>query len=988
MADDDFPAAPSASTAGLASSTAGPTSSTTGLAHAAGRGASATFAGQVVRIGVQLAGIVILGRLLAPSDYGLVASITAIIGIGEVIRNFGLSMAAIQARELSREQKDNLFWINSLIGLVLSAAAFLLSPAIAALYGDPRLLALTQALSITFLLNGISTQFRADLNRKLRLLPLAGTEIGAQLGGLAVGITMAIHGLGYWALAGQQISQGLFAIALLVPVTGWFPGRFHRRTPLAHLLKFASSLTGTQLLGYVSRNTDSVVIGATLGAGPLGLYNRAFQLLLLPLNQINAPSTRVALPVLSRLHEEKDRYDRFLLLGQTIVLHTATLVLAYCCAQATPIIRIALGEQWLASAPIFQILALAGFFEAAGYATYWVFLSKGLSTQNLYFSLATRPLLIACVLVGSLWGVYGVAAGYSLGVGLIWPIGLWWISRVCDAPAKKMFLSGVRAVLGCSMAVAASYFSTVWIPTDHPLASLMLGGVTLLAAVTILAVIWPSYRRDLTAILRSRRFFGGNRTAPNRTQSGSTQPGKPRKPRRIVRAIRGRIRRSIRSLLAESRLGFALDRSAFNRGFSRDIADHGDSEESAPRIHLLIAPPGEGNIGDQSMVESFLENTTGRVIVLVRRVNDIRIPPSHATRSQLLALPALIYGTGSSHRHDIIAYAALVRKALSVTVVGADIMDGVYSTRGSVRRSQLAALASMSGVYSQILGFSWNARPHRGALISLRRADRAGTRLLLRDPVSAARARANGLAGVTEVADAVFSATTVATTILAETIAECVGETRPRYVVINVSGMTSRSMDQTTEYATVIRWLRDAGLTVVLLPHVIRPSADDQVACSVLFSRLTEHAAIDPGLIFVDRLLEPAEVRGLCAEAEFVLTGRMHLAIHALWSGVPAITVSTQGKVEGMLSLVGTAELCVCTGAGFAEQVIPLMAQILADPIELRGRISIRLPRLRELAQLNFSALTSLETAADSRAAATATQTPTALLDRKDQTRT
>lgn len=486
---------------------------TAGLGRAAGRGASVTLVGQLIRILVQLTGIVVLGRLLSPSDYGLVASVAAIIGVGEVLRNFGLSSAAIQARELSRNQRDNLFWINGLIGLVLTVVAFLCSGPIAALYGDDRLVALTQVLSVTFLLNGLATQFRADLNRSLRFIPLAASEIGAQIGGLVVGVVMALNGFGYWSLAGLQVSQGILMIVLLIPVTKWFPRWYDRRTEMMSLIRFGSNLAGTQLLGYASRNTDSIVIGATLGAGPLGLYNRAFQLLTLPLNQINAPSTRVALPVLSRLQDDRERYARFIILGQTIMLHLVSIVLAFACAQATPIIRIALGDQWLESAPIFQILSIAGFFEAAAYATYWVFLSKGATRQNLYFALVTRPLLISFVLVGSLWGVYGVAAGYSLGVAIIWPAGLWWISRVTDAPARAMFMTGVRAILGYGIATVCSIAATLWVPGHLPIVSIGVGGVALIAAVGLLMLVWPAFRRDVRSILMSRRFLRDSRSA-------------------------------------------------------------------------------------------------------------------------------------------------------------------------------------------------------------------------------------------------------------------------------------------------------------------------------------------------------------------------------------------------------------------------------------------------------------------------------------------
>jgi PST family polysaccharide transporter len=506
-----------------------------GLGRTAGRGAATTLSGQLIRILVQLTGIVILARLLSPSDYGLIASVTAIIGIGEVFRDFGLSSAAVQAKELSRNQQDNLFWINTLIGLVLTAVAIVCSPLIAALYGDDRLMQLTQVLGFTFLLNGLATQYRAHLNRNFRFMALAGTEIAAQIGGLVVGVVMALTGYGYWALAGQQISQGMLMIVVLLAVTRWLPRWMHRRTEMAGFIKFGSSLAATQLLGYASRNTDSVVIGATLGPGPLGLYNRAFQLLLLPLNQINAPSTRVALPVLSRLHDDAERFARFVILGQTIMLHLVSFILAFACSQAVPVVTIALGQKWLEAAPTFQILSIGGFFQAAAYATYWVFLAKGITKQVLYFALVTRPMLIGFVLLGSLWGVNGVAAGYSLGVGIIWPLGLWWISRTTGAPATRMFLTGARAIAGYGFATASSFAATFWVPPSMPLASMGLGFAALLAAIGVLAVLWPAFRRDVAAIVRSRAFVtasketaSSKKSVPDRTDQ--TNPDSSREP--------------------------------------------------------------------------------------------------------------------------------------------------------------------------------------------------------------------------------------------------------------------------------------------------------------------------------------------------------------------------------------------------------------------------------------------------------------------------
>ncbi len=113
-------------------------------ARAAG-GAFVTMAGQGVRVAVQFGGIILLARLLTPHDYGLMAMVTAIVGAAEILRDFGLSSAAVQAREVSRAQRDNLFWINTGIGLLLAVAVFAGANALAAFCREPALVQISRS---------------------------------------------------------------------------------------------------------------------------------------------------------------------------------------------------------------------------------------------------------------------------------------------------------------------------------------------------------------------------------------------------------------------------------------------------------------------------------------------------------------------------------------------------------------------------------------------------------------------------------------------------------------------------------------------------------------------------------------------------------------------------------------------------------------------------------------------------------------------------
>lgn len=162
---------------------------TPSLARSAARGSLVTLVAQAVRIGTQFVSIFVLARLLDSVDYGYLAMVLAIIGVAELVRDFGLSAAAVQSRSLSNAQQSNLFWLNSLIGLVSSVLVLAVSPLIALLYGEPALTPITLALAPIFLLNGIATQFRARMNRDLRFVALAAADVLPQVAAFAVAIS-------------------------------------------------------------------------------------------------------------------------------------------------------------------------------------------------------------------------------------------------------------------------------------------------------------------------------------------------------------------------------------------------------------------------------------------------------------------------------------------------------------------------------------------------------------------------------------------------------------------------------------------------------------------------------------------------------------------------------------------------------------------------------------------------------------------------------
>ena len=400
------------------------------------------------------------------------------------------------------------------------------------------------------------------------------------------------------------------------------------------------------------------------------------------------------------------------------------------------------------------------------------------------------------------------------------------------------------------------------------------------------------------------------------------------------------MKKHIRAALGHPRLLHLFDRLMFTIG---------PATSQPSTFSLLIAPPGAGNIGDQAMVEAFLENIPGNVRIICHGQQDICIPDQHAERTRVIVLPGLIYGHLLPHLRSIGVFRRLLGRAQMVAITGADIMDGAYNWQASTNRANIAWLAAQANIPVRILGFSWNGRAHPQALAALKRATAAGVQLCLRDPLSAERARADGLANVTEVADIVFAARTVnfatASQLLYSLPSQC------NYALVNASGLIGRSPVQIEGYVRIIRELQHHGLQVILLPHVSRPGGDDLPVCREICEALG-----DSTVLMIERLLSPAEIRGLTAGATLTVTGRMHLAIMSLYSGVPAITLATQGKVEGMMRLFGAEFLAVEPRPDFAERIVALIQQVLARPDDLRQHLHSKLPAVRTLARRNFDA--------------------------------
>lgn len=475
------------------------------LGRAAARGAASTLVAQAVRIIIQVGSVAVLARILRPEDFGLLAMVLAVLGVAELLRDFGLSQAAVQARHLGRLEQNNLFWLNVLLGFVAAAAFAASAPLVARFYGEPELHAIMLWLSLIFVLNGFATQFRVVLTRRLAFGTLGSADVIAQFVGSAAGIAVALCGGGYWALVTQQCVIATVGLLVAVVTSRWRPGHPSRHTSVRSFVRYGTDVLGVQALNYLSNSVDTVALGSRFGSTTVGFYSQAMQLVRVPLMQLNAPASRVALPVLSRLQDDGRRFNAYLNEAQNALTLAAGSVFVVLWLVAEPLVALALGPQWGEAVPFFRVLCIAGLAQSLSYSAYWIYMAKGLTRQNLRFALATKPVLIVGVVLAALHSPLAVAWVYSLLRLALWPASLWWAARAGGLHVRQLLTTSSTALVATSAAGLLATLALRAVPA-LPDAVLILAALALyLVFLILIFALWPRFRRSVHMLTRMAR---------------------------------------------------------------------------------------------------------------------------------------------------------------------------------------------------------------------------------------------------------------------------------------------------------------------------------------------------------------------------------------------------------------------------------------------------------------------------------------------------
>jgi O-antigen/teichoic acid export membrane protein len=478
------------------------------LALRSGRAASVN---QALKAMIDLGATLVLARLVAPSDFGLVGMVAVLTGFVALFSDLGLATVTVQREDLEPSDVSSLFWLNTSLGIVLCVFTVALSPLVSLYYRTPSLTPIACALALSFALTGVTVQHRALLRRRMLNARLAVVELVQMLVGAVAAVWLATRGFGVWAIALRSPIAAATGVVVTFIACDFLPRASLESRKLKLLFGSGARLTGFTLVNYVARNFDNLLIGRYAGAHALGLYSKAYDLLMLPIRQISDPATSVAIPSLSRVVDNPDRYrNAFLRILEKVLLLSLTLG-AFLMASSDAIIELVLGARWSGASSIFFWLGWLTFSQPLGNAMGWLFVSQGRTSELLRWGVLGSSLSVASFVIGLRWGPVGVAMAYALsGIGVRAPIVVWMACRNGPVRIGHVLRTALPLVGAALLSLAMGLMARRLVGTILPILTLLMtAGV---CAGTMLLVLLPfaAGRRalsDLVMIADFRRRF-------------------------------------------------------------------------------------------------------------------------------------------------------------------------------------------------------------------------------------------------------------------------------------------------------------------------------------------------------------------------------------------------------------------------------------------------------------------------------------------------
>jgi len=396
---------------------------------------------QMVNMVVMQLTMVLLMRILGPEEFGVIGMTNVFFNFANILVVFGIPAFIIQRPEISDSILSTCFWLNLILGILIAAMMYLISPAVGAFYREPQVTEILALMSIFFIIESFSFVQRAMLNRELNLQDLFKARFISMVLSCAIAIYWALETQSVWALVSRIGLFKLFFTLATFYYNRWWPRFTFDKKLLSPILGFTMPLLGSSSLRLFVRNVDIMVVGRWFGTFDTGIYSRSYNILSLPVNNISQAINRVMMSSFSKIQSEPERIiDTFLKVNKTTAFITFPLMSILFVFAPYFVLGI-FGSEWEAMIPLMRVMSLGGivFSVAALIPNIFIVLNK--TRIHFYNTVVTSIFTILGILIGAFFGIFGVAVGVSLGILAGYLPAVWWVQQVLGLSMKRHLLN-------------------------------------------------------------------------------------------------------------------------------------------------------------------------------------------------------------------------------------------------------------------------------------------------------------------------------------------------------------------------------------------------------------------------------------------------------------------------------------------------------------------------------------------------------------------
>lgn len=389
--------------------------------------------------GFSFIGSILLAKMLTPNDYGLVAIITIFVSMGSILIDGGLSSSLIRNNKNDDLDYCTIFYLNLFLSLLLYFFMYFFAPFIAKFYSLNILTLLIRVYCLNFILTALSSVHIVYLSKKLNFKRMAYLNMPGVVVGNLFSLLLGYYSFGVWSIVAMFLLPQFFQTIALWFFSGWYPKLLFSIEKLKYHLGFSYHLLLSSLISNITNNFYNLLIGKIYPLKDLGYFDRGKTLSQYPQLVLTQVIGKVTLPIFSELESDKIIIETtFKKLFDLSFLISAPIMIGLC-AIAKPLVILILGEKWLGTIPILQIISIGGAFYIIEVLNINLIKVYGRSDLILKKEIVSNLCILVTVFSAYFIGFYALIWGITINSILTTLISIYYSNKVIFSTVKYQF---------------------------------------------------------------------------------------------------------------------------------------------------------------------------------------------------------------------------------------------------------------------------------------------------------------------------------------------------------------------------------------------------------------------------------------------------------------------------------------------------------------------------------------------------------------------